>query len=117
GGSRVGPPGIDRAGQAVVRGQALFNALPIAIAGVSGINDDFNVKTVMGTCSTCHDTPHAGNHSVPTPLDIGVAEPPVPHGAGGDGVHNRFGLPAPGMPLYLPRRKGRAQPSKSLPPP
>jgi len=106
--SRVRPHGIDRARQAVVRGQALFNTLPIAIAGVSGINDDFNVKTVIGTCSTCHDTPHAGNHSVPTPLDIGVAEPPVPHGAGGDGVHNRFGLPVADMPVYVLRRKGSA---------
>src|SRR5262249_1775194 len=92
--SRVRPDGIDRARQAVVRGQALFNTLPIAIAGVSGINDDFNVKTLMGTCSTCHDTPHAGNHSVPTPLDIGVAEPPVPHGAGGAGGPHRVGRPA-----------------------
>ena len=106
--SRLRPHGIDRARQAVARGQALFNTLPIAITGVSGINDDFNVKTVMGTCTTCHDTPHAGNHSVPTPLNIGVAEPPMPHGAGGDGVHNRFGLPVADMPVYVLRRKGSA---------
>jgi len=104
--SRVRPHGIDRARQAVVRGQALFNTLPIAITDVSGINDDFNMKTVMGTCTTCHDTPHAGNHSVPVPLDIGIAEPPVPPGAGGDGVHNRFGLPVADMPVYVLRRKG-----------
>ena len=53
----------------------------------------------------CHDT-HAGNHSVPIPLDIGVADPPVAHAAGGDGVHNRFGLPVADMPVYVLRRKG-----------
>ena len=103
--SRLRPRGIDRARQAVIRGQALFNTRPFAITGVSGINDDFNMKTLMGTCSTCHDTPHAGNHSVPVPLDIGVAEPPVPSWAGGDGVRNRFGLPVADMPVYVLRRK------------
>ena len=27
-----------------------------------------------GTCSICHDTPNAGNHSVPMALNIGVAD-------------------------------------------
>src|SRR5215470_7882160 len=100
------PPHAAPGSRGVAQGQALFNTLPIAITDVSGINDDFNVKTVMGTCTTCHDTPHAGNHSVPTPLDIGVADPPVAHAAGGDGVHNRFGLPVADMPVYVLRRKG-----------
>src|SRR5438477_15306 len=75
--------GRNAARAAVARGQALFNTLPIPIAGVSGINDDFNVPLVMGTCSTCHDTPHAGNHSVPAPLNIGIADPPVGVAGGG----------------------------------
>ena len=29
---------------------------------------------VVGTCTTCHDTPNAGNHSVPAPLNIGDAD-------------------------------------------
>ncbi len=29
---------------------------------------------IDGTCSTCHDTPHAGSHSVPAPLDMGLAD-------------------------------------------
>ena len=104
--SRVPLHGINRARRAVARGQALFNTLPIAITDVSGINDDFNVTTLVGSCTTCHDTPHAGNHSVPTPLNIGVADPPVAHAAGGDGVHNRFGLPVADMPVYVLRKKG-----------
>jgi hypothetical protein len=96
---------INRARRAVVRGQALFNTLPIAISGVSGINDDFGVSPVVGTCTSCHDTPHAGNHSVPAPLDIGIADPPVPPSRGGDGVHNRFGLAVGDMPVYVLRHK------------
>ena len=59
--------GINKARRAVARGQALFNTLPIAISDVSGVNDDFGMSPVVGTCTSCHDTPHAGNHSVPAP--------------------------------------------------
>jgi hypothetical protein len=92
--------GLNRGRLSIARGQELFNTLPIPIKGVSGINDDFDTPLVVGTCTTCHDTPHAGNHSVPTPLDIGVADAPVPVAGGGDGVHNSFGLPVGDMPVY-----------------
>jgi len=99
------PARRDPARAAIARGQDLFNTLAIPIVAVSGINDDFggagnfNVP-IVGTCTTCHDTPHAGDHSVPAPLDIGIAEPPVPATLGGDGIHNRFGLPVGDMPVY-----------------
>ena len=99
------PLGINRARRAVARGQALFNTLPVAISDVSGINDDFGVSPVVGTCTSCHDTPHAGNHSVPAPLNIGVADPPVSPSRGGDGIHNRFGLAVGDMPVYVLRHK------------
>jgi hypothetical protein len=68
---------------AVARGQALFNSKPITITGVRGINDDVNtgglvpggIPSLQGTCGTCHDTPNVGNHSFPTPLDIGTGDP------------------------------------------
>jgi cytochrome c peroxidase len=102
--------GRDDARAAVVRGQDLFNTLVIPIAAVAGINDDFGGPgnfdvPILGNCTTCHDTPHAGDHSVPAPLDIGIAEPPVPIAQGGDGVHNRFGLPVGDMPVYTFRHK------------
>ena len=59
---------------AVVRGQALFNSKPIQITGVKGLNDDLSVVTLPGTCTTCHDTPNSGNHSIPAPLDIGLTD-------------------------------------------
>jgi hypothetical protein len=95
--------GRDDARSAVARGQALFNTLQIPIQGVSGINDDFHVDKVIGTCTTCHDTPHAGDHSVPAPLNISVADPPVSVADGGDGVHNQFGLAVGDMPVYTLR--------------
>jgi len=68
---------------AVARGQAIFNSKPINIAGVAGINDDVSagglvaggIPSLMGTCGTCHDTPNVGNHSFPTPLNIGTGDP------------------------------------------
>jgi len=68
---------------AVARGQAIFNSKPINITGVAGINDDVaagglvsgGMLTLQGTCGTCHDTSNVGNHSFPTPLDIGTGDP------------------------------------------
>jgi len=70
---------------AVARGQAIFNSRLINITDVAGINDDVTaggllpggVPSLKGTCGTCHDTPNVGNHSFPTPLDIGTGDPSV----------------------------------------
>ena len=82
---------------AIARGEVLFNTKNIDIAGVSGINDEeiFGTPAVVhGTCTTCHDTPNSGNHSVVAPLDIGlVAESER----------------TPDMPLYTFRLKGTTQ--------
>jgi cytochrome c peroxidase len=72
---------------AIARGQTLFNSLPINITGVAGINDDISagglvaggIPSLTGTCGTCHDTPNVGNHSFPTPLDIGTGDPNPPN--------------------------------------
>jgi cytochrome c peroxidase len=77
----------------VARGQALFNTRAINISGVSGINDEAafgNPATVAGTCTTCHDTPNSGNHSVVAPLNIGLTD-----------ASRR----TPDMPLYTLRNK------------
>jgi cytochrome c peroxidase len=69
-----GDRSVAQARQAVARGEALFNSKPISIAGVKGLNDDLHVPTLRGTCTTCHDAPGAGNHSIPAPLDIGLTD-------------------------------------------
>jgi cytochrome c peroxidase len=58
----------------IARGQNVFNSKPIVITGVAGLNDQFNLPTINGTCGTCHDSPNAGNHSVSAPLNIGVSD-------------------------------------------
>src|SRR5262249_56897236 len=63
--------------------QAIFNSRIINIGGVAGINDELStgglvkggLPSLPGTCGTCHDTPNVGNHSFPTPLDIGTGDP------------------------------------------
>jgi hypothetical protein len=68
---------------AIARGQAIFASKPINITGVAGINDDVSagglvargIPSLQGTCGTCHDTPNVGNHSFPTPLNIGTGDP------------------------------------------
>jgi cytochrome c peroxidase len=62
----------------IARGQALFNTLPITISGVAGLNDAAGVPaSFTGTCTTCHNTPNVGNHSVALPINIGVTDYPA----------------------------------------
>ncbi|MGE5129719.1 MAG: hypothetical protein ACM3IK_08810 [Sphingomonadaceae bacterium] len=75
---------------AVARGERLFNGKPLAVASVKGLNDDLGIPVLQGTCTTCHDTPAAGDHSTPVPLDIGIAD-----------ASRR----TPDMPLYTLRQK------------
>jgi cytochrome c peroxidase len=65
---------VSRARASIARGQTLFNTKAINIAGVSGLNDELGVSVIPGTCGTCHDSPNVGNHSFPTPLNIGVGD-------------------------------------------
>jgi cytochrome c peroxidase len=66
------------------------HSIPIGITGVKVLNDDLGIPVVEGTCTTCHDKPGAGNHSIPAPLDIGIAD-----------ASRR----TPDMPLYTLRNK------------
>jgi hypothetical protein len=56
----------------IARGARLFGSKPIAITDVGGLNDDLQMPVIKGTCTTCHDTPNVGNHSVALPIDIGL---------------------------------------------
>lgn len=58
----------------IARGAEVFNTKPIKITGVGGLNDALDLAIFSGTCSTCHDTPNVGNHSVALPIDIGMAD-------------------------------------------
>jgi cytochrome c peroxidase len=79
-----------KAREKVVRGQALFNTKPIRIVGVRGLNDALGAPVIAGTCTTCHNSPNVGNHSVALALDIGLTD-----------ASRR----TPDMPLYTLRNK------------
>ena len=87
--------GSNEARRAIGRGQAIFNSRTFTISGVGGlnVNSPFNPPlpgSFEGTCTTCHNTPNAGNHSIAAPLDIGLAD-----------ASRR----TPDMPLYTFRQK------------
>jgi cytochrome c553 len=90
---------------AIARGQALFNTHAIDIVGVSGLNDELVVASIPGTCTTCHDSPNVGNHSVKAPLNIGLTD-----------LERR----TPDMPLYTLRnlqtgeRKATTDPGRAM---
>jgi hypothetical protein len=59
---------------AIARGAALFNAARINITDVGGLNDDLGMPVIRGSCTSCHDSPNVGNHSVAMPIDIGLTD-------------------------------------------
>jgi len=74
---------VAAARRTIARGQEIFNTRTFTISGVSGLNGQTfpNGVTVpgsiTGTCTICHDTPNAGDHSVKAPLNIGLTDPAV----------------------------------------
>lgn len=79
---------------AIVRGEAIFNNKSFAITGVKGLNDALNIPAIPGTCTSCHNTPNVGNHSLPLPVDIGISD-----------ASRR----TPDMPLYTLRSKATGE--------
>ena len=79
--------------RAIARGEQLFNTKTFAIDKVGGLNRDATdpvAGELTGTCTVCHDTPNAGNHSVSMALNIGLTD-----------ASRR----TPDLPLYYLRRK------------
>jgi hypothetical protein len=58
----------------IARGAKLFGSKQINITDVGGLNDDLQMPLIKGTCTSCHDTPNVGNHSVALPIDIGLTD-------------------------------------------
>ena len=63
-----------KARASVARGEVLFNTKPIQIVGVAGLNDTLKSPIIAGTCTTCHNTPNVGDHSIAMPLNIGLTD-------------------------------------------
>ena len=61
--------------QSVARGEVLFNTFPMLISVVPGFNDVQGQPIIMGTCTTCHNTPNVGGDSLPDMMNIGTTSP------------------------------------------
>jgi len=85
--------------RAIARGEAIFNTHPLTITNVAGLNDVLGMTTINGTCTTCHDTPNVGNHSLPVPLDIGTSHAAA-YEADGRVAAALLQLSAPDLPIF-----------------
>jgi cytochrome c peroxidase len=71
----------------IAAGEKLFNTRALAISNVRGLTDNAALAKALGTtvpiapfagtCTTCHDAPNVGNHSLPLALDIGTGHDPA----------------------------------------
>ena len=89
----------------IAAGEELFNTAPLTVSAVRGLNDSAalgNPVSFQGTCTTCHDSPNVGNHSLPLPLDIGTAHSPR-HGLENDPAIAKgiAELDEPDLPVFL----------------
>ena len=57
----------------VARGEAIFNNRPMNISQVAGFSDVLRLPLQRGTCTSCHNAPNAGSHSVARLFNTGVA--------------------------------------------
>jgi hypothetical protein len=89
----------------IAAGETLFNTLPIAISAVRGLNDNAALgkpSSFVGHCTTCHDTPNVGNHSLPLPLDIGLGHTVQPGLENDPAIEAGLSqLDAPNLPVFL----------------
>jgi cytochrome c peroxidase len=91
--------------KAIAAGEELFNNAPINITNVRGLNDNAALgkpKTIVGHCSTCHDAPNVGDHSLPLPLDIGTGHASLPGMESDPRIQAALAqLSMPNLPVYL----------------
>jgi cytochrome c peroxidase len=95
----------DAARRAIAAGEVVFDSAPVHISNVRGLNDNpalGSPRTFNGTCTTCHDTPNVGNHSLPLPLDIGTAHSVLPGMESDPNITAALSqLSMPDLPVYL----------------
>jgi cytochrome c peroxidase len=91
----------------IAAGEVLFNTLSINIVAVRGLNDSAALGSpavIKGTCTTCHDAPNIGNHSLPLPLDIGIAHTPRAGFENDPNIEKGIAeLNEPDLPIFLVR--------------
>lgn len=97
--------GRNAARRAIAAGEQLFNSAPLQITNVRGLNDNAALgkpQSFVGHCTSCHDTPEVGNHSLPLPLDIGTAHTPLSGMESDPAIAAAIAqLSMPDLPVYL----------------
>jgi cytochrome c peroxidase len=95
----------DDARRSIAAGEVVFNSAPVQISNVRGLNDNpalGSPASFTGTCTSCHDTPNTGNHSLPLPLDIGTGHSVLPSLESDPNIVAALSeLSAPELPVYL----------------
>jgi len=95
----------DAARRAIAAGERIFDTAPLLITTVRGINDSAALgkpDTVVAHCSTCHDAPNVGDHSLPVPLDIGTSHSALSGTESDPRIAAGLAeLSAPDLPIYL----------------
>lgn len=95
----------DDARRAIAAGEVVFNTAPVQISNVRGLNDNpalGSPATFTGNCTSCHDTPSVGNHSLPLPLDIGTGHSGLPSLESDPNIAAGLAeLSMPDLPVYL----------------
>ena len=91
--------------RAIAAGEVLFNSAPMQITNVRGLNDNAAIgspESFVGHCTSCHDTPNVGNHSLPLPLDIGTSHAVLPSMETDPAISAGLAqLGMPDLPVYL----------------
>lgn len=94
----------EQARRDIAAGETLFDSAVVHISNVRGLNDNAtlgNPDTFNGTCTTCHDTPNVGNHSLPLPLDIGTGHSTLPGAESDPNISAGLAeLSMPTLPVY-----------------
>ena len=97
--------GRNAARRAIAAGEQLFNSAPLQITNVRGLNDNAALgkpQSFVGHCTSCHDTPDVGDHSLPLPLDIGTAHTPLSGMESDPTIATALAqLSMPDLPVYL----------------
>jgi len=95
----------DAARRAIAAGEKIFDTAPLIVTDVRGLNDDpalGNPRALVAHCSTCHDAPNVGDHSLAVPLDIGTSHSLRPSMESDPRVLAALAeLDMPNLPVYL----------------
>lgn len=95
----------EAARRAIADGERIFDTAPLILTTVRGINDSAALgkpDKVVAHCSTCHDAPNVGDHSLPVPLDIGTSHATLPSTESDPQIAAGLAeLSMPDLPVYL----------------